>query len=427
LAATTAEVYADAFDRGLRPDPLLSVSEWADRHRRLSGRAAAEPGPWRTSRTPYLKEITAAISQGVTRVEYDGKTVTYGSIPEMLKAQFATFVRDSGHDAGGGCYVWNGSKWEQQSSKSWRDPGFQQTDRDPVACANWDDAKAYVGWLSKKTGKGYRLPSEAEWEYAARARTATARYWGDGRDEACANANVNDRTSKSVNGFPWTNFGCDDGHAGTAPAGSFRANAFGLHDMLGNLWEWGQDCWNESYSGALSNGSALTSGDCSRRVLRGGSWVNLPGFVRSADRVGGGSSTLQLFHGSEVSVWPNAADHVAGVLQAVPDAPGTEVILESTANGVGGLFHERWQQAEAGIGDFVAIFIPWWLSDEYRRLVDEDFAVSKNVGEAVRDSLIHSRAHGVRSHEFFTDMVKRAHEDLTVGARSQPMGRTLFD
>ena len=167
MAATTAEVYADAFDRGLRPDPLLSVSEWADRHRRLSGRAAAEPGPWRTSRTPYLKEITAAISQGVTRVEYDGKTVTYGSIPEMLKAQFATFVRDSGHDAGGGCYVWNGSKWEQQSSKSWRDPGFQQTDRDPVACANWDDAKAYVGWLSKKTGKGYRLPSEAEWEYAA--------------------------------------------------------------------------------------------------------------------------------------------------------------------------------------------------------------------------------------------------------------------
>ena len=127
-----------------------------------------------------------------------------------------------------------------------------------------------------------RLPSEGEWEYAARARTATARYWGDGRGEACANANVNDRTSKSVNGFKWASFDCDDGYAGTAPVGSFRANAFGLHDMLGNLWEWGQDCWNESYSGAPTDGSAWTSGDCSRRVLRGGSWSNYPRNVRSA-------------------------------------------------------------------------------------------------------------------------------------------------
>ncbi len=203
---------------------------------------------------------------------------------EVTKAQFATFVRDSGHDAGGGCYFWNGSKWEQQSSKSWRDPGFQQTDRDPVTCVSWDDAKAYVGWLGKKTGKDYRLPSEGEWEYAARARTATARYWGDGRGEACANANVNDRTSKSVNGFKWASFDCDDGYAGTAPVGSFRANAFGLHDMLGNLWEWGQDCWNESYSGAPTDGSAWTSGDCSRRVLRGGSWFDFPWIVRSAIR-----------------------------------------------------------------------------------------------------------------------------------------------
>jgi hypothetical protein len=90
----------------------------------------------------------------------------------------------------------------------------------------------------------------------------------------------------------------------------------------------------------------------------------------------GRSQTIQLFHGSEVAFWPNAATHFAGVVQAIPDLPGTEVVLESTANGVGGEFHERWQQAEAGIGDYEAIFIPWFWSPEYARPVPADFTVS---------------------------------------------------
>jgi hypothetical protein len=95
----------------------------------------------------------------------------------------------------------------------------------------------------------------------------------------------------------------------------------------------------------------------------------------------GRSKTVQLFHGSEVAFWPNAPTHFAGVVQAIPDLPDTEIILESTANGVGGEFHERWQQAEAGIGDYIAIFVPWFWSDEYRRPVPDDFTLDDEERE----------------------------------------------
>ena len=202
---------------------------------------------------------------------------------EVTKGEFAAFVRDSGYHAGGGCRVHTGSKWETQASNSWRDPGFAQTERDPVACVSWDDAKAYVGWLSRKTGKAYRLASESEWEYAARAGTRTVRYWGDDADKACSFANVADRTAKERYG-KWNTHNCRDGHVHTAPVGTYRANGFGVHDMHGNVWEWVEDCWNKSYAGAPGDGAAWTSGDCRRRVRRGGSWVSEPWLVRAADR-----------------------------------------------------------------------------------------------------------------------------------------------
>ncbi|MCP5276292.1 MAG: formylglycine-generating enzyme family protein [Burkholderiales bacterium] len=143
----------------------------------------------------------------------------------------------------------------------------------PVINVTFDDAQAYVQWLSEITGKRYRLPTEAEWEYAARAGTQTAYWWGDniGRNNAVC-------------------YGCGsqcDGRQ-TAPVGSFKANAFGLHDTAGNVWEWVQDCWHENYRGVPVDGSAWLEaniGDCRRRVVRGGSWINLPQFLRSAFRV----------------------------------------------------------------------------------------------------------------------------------------------
>ncbi|WP_295591415.1 SUMF1/EgtB/PvdO family nonheme iron enzyme, partial [uncultured Lamprocystis sp.] len=156
----------------------------------------------------------------------------------------------------------------------------------PVINVSWDDAKVYVRWLSAKTGTAYRLPSEAEWEYAVRAGTPTAYFWGDRRDLACAYANGHDETSKRMNtGHTLEHLKCDDGAAKTAQVGMYRPNDFGLYDMSGNVYEWTQDCWNNSYQGAPIDGNAWLNGDCTRRVLRGGSWGYAPWILRSAYRL----------------------------------------------------------------------------------------------------------------------------------------------
>ena len=221
---------------------------------------------------------------------------------EVTRGQFAAFARDTGYSAGGDCYVdKGGGDFGKLSSKNWRDPNFSQTDRDPVVCVNWHDAKAYVEWLGRATGMSYRLPSESEWEFAGRAGTTEARYWGNDPDAACKSANVHDRTSKSMNRYDWPHHICTDGHAHTAPVGSFRSNGFGLYDVLGNVWEWVEDCWNDSYSGAPSDGSAWSRGECEMRVLRGGSWSIGPGLVRSAYRGWSGSDDRDLSYGFRVA------------------------------------------------------------------------------------------------------------------------------
>ena len=143
-----------------------------------------------------------------------------------------------------------------------------------MVCVNWEDAQAYVKWLSRETGQFYRLLSEAEWEYVARAGTETTYWWGgdswlDDSPSDYANHNGTDGADRWVN---------------TAPVGSFKANPFGVFDTAGNIWEWVEDCWNDSYRGAPNDGSAWESGECSRRVWRGGSWLSNPGFLRSAFR-----------------------------------------------------------------------------------------------------------------------------------------------
>ena len=177
---------------------------------------------------------------------------------EVTVEQYAEFVRETKHSTG---YCGNDS-----DHGSWRDPsGLKQTDNHPVVCVSWDDASEYVYWLSVKTGHEYRLLTEAEWEYAARAGTTTAYHFG-----RMVLANMAQYASN-----------------GTAAVGSFPDNAFGLHDMHGNVWEWVEDCWHGDYTGAPTDGSAWISGcddDDDPRVLRGGSWDVGPQFLRSADR-----------------------------------------------------------------------------------------------------------------------------------------------
>ena len=141
--------------------------------------------------------------------------------------------------------------------------------RRPVVNVSWNDAKEYVAWLSSQTGQAYRLLSEAEWEYVARAGSTRQFTWGSHIGEE--NANCGGCATE------WDFFQ-------TAPAGSFAPNAFGLHDVHGNVWEWVEDCWNENYEGAPSDGSAWLSGDCSRRILRGGSYDDFHYDLRSAVR-----------------------------------------------------------------------------------------------------------------------------------------------
>ena len=162
----------------------------------------------------------------------------------------------------------------------------------PVMRVSWDDAKQYVTWLSKKTGNSYRLLSEAEWEYAARAGTTTPFSAGPTITTDDANFDGDFTYGGSAKGK-------DLGK--TITAGSFKPNAFGLHDLHGNVWEWVEDCYSkDGYQRAPSDGSALTSGDCARRVLRGGSWNSYPRFLRSADRYGDRTSYRVNYYGFRV-------------------------------------------------------------------------------------------------------------------------------
>jgi formylglycine-generating enzyme len=206
---------------------------------------------------------------------------------EVTRGQYRVFAEETGRGSDG-CFIWSKSDFEKIPDRDWRNPGYAQDDTHPVVCVSWDDASAYAAWLGQRTGRSYRLLTEAEWEYAARAGTTTARFWGDARDGSCDYANGADLTTRAqVPGAgSWAIAECNDRYAYTAPVGSYRANAFGLHDMLGNVWEWTQDCWNESYSGAPADGSAWAAGDCSHRAVRGGSWEDAPLGLRAAYRVG---------------------------------------------------------------------------------------------------------------------------------------------
>jgi formylglycine-generating enzyme required for sulfatase activity len=145
----------------------------------------------------------------------------------VIRGQFAAFVEATAHDMSGGCGIYTGSHWEKSSSADWCSPGFEQTNQHPVVCVSWEDVKAYVEWLGKETGQLYRLPSEAEWEHACRAGTTTA----------TGGVTIPRRPEQA-------NFGMNVRR--TTEVGTYPPNPWGLHDMHGNVWEWVEDCWNDS-------------------------------------------------------------------------------------------------------------------------------------------------------------------------------------
>ncbi len=177
-------------------------------------------------------------------------------------------------------------KWKQEhDSKDYKDHSLNG-ERQPAVYVSWENATAFTKWLTEKhEGKyTFRLPSEAEWEYAARAGTQAARFWGDNPNYACQYASVRDQTAEKELGLSNIH-NCDDGYAVTAPVGSFLPNAFGLYDMLGNVWEWNEDPWHGNYESAPSDGSVWEEdGIINIRLLRGGSWYNGPRLVRCANR-----------------------------------------------------------------------------------------------------------------------------------------------
>ena len=197
---------------------------------------------------------------------------------EVTRGEFAAFVAATGHEPAPGCLTGRNpivvgqrpARWSFDPAASWRDPGYPAGDDQPVVCVAWADASAYAAWLSMRTGKSYRLLSEAEFEYAIRAGTTTEYWWGDDPDALCAYANGGDLAAQRE--IPsWPAARCDDGHAFTAPVGSYRPNAFGLYDMAGNAWKWTADCYAPSYDPQPRDGSAYAGGSCEHRVLRGGS------------------------------------------------------------------------------------------------------------------------------------------------------------
>ncbi len=180
---------------------------------------------------------------------------------EVTRGQFARFAAET--------------KYKPSADCDWTKPGFEQTDIHPVVCISWDDAHAYANWLSSKAGQVYRLLHEAEWEYAARAGKWTRWSFGDDEAQLCGHANV-------ANGGM-----CSDGYEFTAPGKAFKANAWGLHDMHGNAWEWVADCWHDNYDNAPPTGDEW-AGNCTdlTRVVRGGGWGSIPQYTRSASRGG---------------------------------------------------------------------------------------------------------------------------------------------
>src|SRR6266851_2020993 len=249
-----------------------------------------------------------------------GYTFWMGRYP-VTRDEFTVFVAATGHNASGPCWGLGGDgSWQEFQGSDWRNPGFAQGGNHPVVCVSSQDAIAYLDWLGRTTGKTYRLPSEAEWEYVARAGTLTARFWGDGRDEACRHANAADETFRAELNFPTAPgryFGCSVGHVHTSPVDSFASNP----------WV-STTCWETSGNG-LRIAGIRTIGTRQQRVCLGTRRAtvfatNASGAVAPGTASFPGASARRLASGTpsiigiriSVSAWPEPSS--SSILGSLP-------------------------------------------------------------------------------------------------------------
>ena len=240
---------------------------------------------------------------------------------EVTVEEFGRFIEETGFEQSGGCMEFRADlKFTINPDMGWDDPGFEQSSDAPVVCISFFDAQAYVDWLREKTGRAYRLPTEAEWEYATRAGSTTSYFWGNDAEAACGFANVRtpgavpisqrQADSDAEEGFP-----CDDSRRDSSAVGSFQPNAFGLYDTLGNAWEWVSDCNHPSYEGAPADGSAwIDDPECKFGVIRGGSFLNRVERSSSSVRAGrprtgrAPNMGFRVARGAEIAATPAGED-----------------------------------------------------------------------------------------------------------------------
>lgn len=230
-----------------------------------------------------FKKAFAVEANEVTVGDFRRFVKATGYVPTSDQVRKSTIYNEET----GGLNERTGVTWESDHS------GRRADDNLPVIHVSWNDAQAYAQWLSQQTGKRYRLPSEAEFEYALRAGSDTPYPWGEGTPSKPV-ANMTGDGDRSATKRNWVNAfkGYNDGFWGPAPVRSFEANRFGLYDMLGNVAEWVEDCWHDSYQRAPTDGSAWVNQGCNLRMLRGGSWASAPDQLRSAFRLGAGPGTV---------------------------------------------------------------------------------------------------------------------------------------
>ncbi|GAB2176882.1 SUMF1/EgtB/PvdO family nonheme iron enzyme [Dongia sp. agr-C8] len=214
---------------------------------------------------------------------------------EVARDDYAAFVLQTKREGGKGCFIADGGEGVSDANADFMRPGFEQGGRHPAVCVSWTDAQDYAAWLSQKTGQRYRLPSEQEFEYAARAGRNGSWPWGEEpfAKNGCRAANVFDASGKTK--YPTVEDGlpCDDGFAQTAPVDALAANAFGLKGMIGNVWEWVADCYHPSYAGAPTDGGAWIEDGCTERGIRGSGYLNNAWQSRFAMRSSAGPNSRE--------------------------------------------------------------------------------------------------------------------------------------